>query len=639
MAINPLGLARISNQFRANMVNRTITNTQKSLAQVQQELSTGRKLNTPSDNPDDAASSQQIRRLLEQRDAWLSNLKSSTAQLNLVDSTLGSIEDQLRDAQTTASSTVGTDTTADGREAAALVVDSIYSQILSLANTSSEGVYFFAGDRSTAAPFEEQAGGVKWVGSDRLLQNTVDESKALTFMANGAEIFGALSTRVTGRNDLTPTISSTTRLSDMRGAGGFGVRLGTIQIDNGTDRVDIDLTGSDSIDDVVEKINASNLAGITASSDATGLTIGVDAGFDVSITDIGGGNAASDLGILASTPGDGVDVVGVSLDAKITMMTPLSLLNAGAGINQSGLTITNGLITKNIDFSGATTVGDMINSINSSGVNVSARINSAGDGIDILNSVQGVQMTIAENGGTTAADLGVRSFDEVTKLNDLNSGAGVGLVEGAELRITDSNGVAFDVELDGLETTQDVIDAINNAAITAGAGVTAAFQASANGLELTDTAAGAGTLSAVSINNSIAAQELGLDVAAISGVINGRDVAPVESNGIFANLNALRNAMRDNDQAAMTRAAEKLDFDLKRVISNHGKIGAMVKEFESRTERMEDQNVATKSVLADLEDSDYTEAISRFQMLQTSLQASMQTANTMLSTSLLDFLS
>ncbi len=141
-----------------------------------------------------------------------------------------------------------------------------------------------------------------------------------------------------------------------------------------------------------------------------------------------------------------------------------------------------------------------------------------------------------------------------------------------------------------------------------------------------------------SINNSIATQELGLDVAAVSGVINGTDVAPVESQGIFANLDALRNAMRNNDQAAMTRAAEKLDLDLQRVIANHGKVGAMVREFESRTEQMEDQNLATTSLLSSIQDIDFTEAVSRFQLLQTAMQATLQATAKSMSLSLMDFL-
>jgi flagellin-like hook-associated protein FlgL len=53
---------------------------------------------------------------------------------------------------------------------------------------------------------------------------------------------------------------------------------------------------------------------------------------------------------------------------------------------------------------------------------------------------------------------------------------------------------------------------------------------------------------------------------------------------------------------------------------------------------MEDQNVATRALLSSLEDTDFTEAVARFQTLQTSLQAGLQTSATMLQMSLLDFL-
>jgi flagellar hook-associated protein 3 FlgL len=64
-----------------------------------------------------------------------------------------------------------------------------------------------------------------------------------------------------------------------------------------------------------------------------------------------------------------------------------------------------------------------------------------------------------------------------------------------------------------------------------------------------------------------------------------------------------------------------------------------VQELESRQNRLDDQNVATKSLLSSLEDTDFTEAVSRFQTLQTALQASLQTSGRMLNLSLLDFLS
>ena len=70
----------------------------------------------------------------------------------------------------------------------------------------------------------------------------------------------------------------------------------------------------------------------------------------------------------------------------------------------------------------------------------------------------------------------------------------------------------------------------------------------------------------------------------------------------------------------------------------HGDTGARVQSLENRQGRLEDQDVAAKALLSTLSEVDMTEAISRFQTLQTSLQASMQTSANMLNLSLLDFL-
>ena len=47
---------------------------------------------------------------------------------------------------------------------------------------------------------------------------------------------------------------------------------------------------------------------------------------------------------------------------------------------------------------------------------------------------------------------------------------------------------------------------------------------------------------------------------------------------------------------------------------------------------------STQALLSQLEDADYNEAITRFQSLQTALQANLQTTGRLLSQTLLDFL-
>jgi flagellar hook-associated protein 3 FlgL len=184
---------------------------------------------------------------------------------------------------------------------------------------------------------------------------------------------------------------------------------------------------------------------------------------------------------------------------------------------------------------------------------------------------------------------------------------------------------------------QDVIAAINGA--SGGVGVTASLAATGNGIVLTDTAGGPGTPAVTPLNFSDAAADLGLTANPAAGnVITGADTDAVAAVGVFANLGKLRDALKNNDQAGITAAAEGLSADYARSTRIRGETGARVQGLESRQGRLEDQDVATKSLLSTLADTDFTEAISRFQTLQNALQASMQTTANILEMSLLDFL-
>ena len=647
MAVLPLQLARVSNLLRTNVAHQNITRTQQGLVGVQNELATGRKLISPSDNAGQAAIAQQLRKTLEQRQAYETNLRQATSQLSEVDSSLGDITQLLQEAQTVASANVGSDVTPEQRTSAATVIDALYRQLLNVGNHQFEGAFIFGGDRATDPPFVETGGGVKFVGSNRVLGNTFDENTVLPFMVDGAEVFGALSTRIQGTADLTPQLSNATRLSDLNGATGDGVRLGAIQISNGTVSQTIDLSGATTIADVVNTINAAGVGAIGAGVAADGVSLEISGGptENITINEVGGGTTASDLGIRTVTGGGpGVAVDGASVGPRVTALTPLSDLRAGAGIDLAGgLKITNGLLSATVSFTSPplrpnATVEDLLNAINGSGTAVRAEVNDAGTGINLLNPTQGTQMTVAENGGTTAADLGVRSFSPASPLSELNGGRGVKTVAGTDLHITNSAGVSFEVDLDGLQTVQDVINAINTAAAGAGAAVTAAFTTSGNGLALTDAAAGTGKLTVAAANFSPAPIDLGLDVAAVGTTITGRDVNAVMPTGIFSHVAALRDALHGNDAQRITAAAEGLKEDYDRVVRMRGEAGARVQELEARQARLAEQNIATRSLLSEVEDTDFTEAITRFQTLQTALQASLRTSAQILNTSLLDFL-
>lgn len=637
MAILPLQLARVSNLLRSGVATQSMARTQQELLEVQNQLSTGKRVNSPSDDPSSAAIIQQLQKTLSTRQGWSANINAAKSQLGAVDATLGDVNELLKQAQQIASQNVSSIVSADERKSAAAVVDSIYNQMFTVANKQFGDSYLFGADLATEPPFGQASGGVQFIGSSKTLSNTVDLSTQLGFQVGGDEVFGGRSARVSGSVDLSPQIVSSTRISKLRGALGDGVHLGSIRVSDGTTNAIVDLTGADSIGDITAAINGAGLTGVTASLGQFALTLTASGGANISIDEVGGGSTAADLGILMPVgAGANLPLNGASVGAKVTEFTLMSTISGGAGIDPTGFTISNGGQSKVISVNAGMSVEDLLNQINSAGLGVHAQINAAGDGIDVLNAVQGASMSISENGGTTATNLGIRSFSSATLLADLNDGKGVATVTGGDFSITTADGTITNVDLNAPLTMQDVINQIN----TAAAGkVTASFAGTGNGLVLTDNTVGVTPLSITPLNFSKAAADLGLMAAPASGnTITGADANQIVTPGIFSDLQKLRDALRGNSTSGITTAAEGLTVDAANVIQLRGTTGARVQELESRSERIDDENVATKALLSQLQDADMTETITQFQTLQNSLQATLQTTAQTLNLSLLDYL-
>jgi flagellar hook-associated protein 2 len=638
MSISPSQFARFTNLLSADMATQTIDQTRQQILVAQNQISTGLRITQPSDDPGNSAIVLQLQKTLDHQNQYLANVQKSQSQLSEVDSSLGSLTDLLTQAQTIASQNVGTNATAAQRAAAAAQVQTLYQQAISIGNTQFEGSYIYGGSRSNQQPFVSVNGGVQFVGSRTVLQNTASANTLLPFQVSSAKVFGA-SSGVNGSVDLTPSLTATTRISDLRGAGGNGVRPGTIQLGNGTVAASVDLSHADTIQDVVNSINAAAVGNITASISGNHLVLSTSGTDSITVSDVGGGNTAAALGIRQNIgAGAGTSVVGGSVQPNVTLLTPLSALRAGAGIDTTqGLTITTGQTTATVNLSSAATVQDLINAVASFGTSAQAQINSTGTGINIVNTVQGTQMTIAENGGTTAADLGVRTFSPSTSLSDLNGGQGVTTATpDPDFQVTRSDGTSFTVSLTGAKTIQDVIDDINTAA--GGVGLTASFATTGNGIVLTDTAGGAGGPTVTALNSSSAAASLGLTTPAAGNVIQGSDVNPVESTGVFADLAQLQSALSKNDQAGITSAAEALDADRQRVITTRGQAGAQVQELQSLQTSLQTQNISTQALMSQIQDADLPSTITKFTTLQTALQASLQVAARGVSLTLMNFL-
>lgn len=649
MAVTPINFSRVSHNLRTLSLLDSLRRNTMSLFAEQNRLATGNRLNAPSDDPVLAGRALTLTEILDRQDQILANAQHASAFINATDNAMTEVSELATQAKSIASEMVNTVVLPDERAAKAEIVSSIIDQLVAIGNRTYNGVQLFGGRSVLAPPFSRESGGVIYRGDGSDLHTDVGAAAAAAYNLSGDNLFGMTTGRTSGYRNLEPAPLAATRLADLSGAAGLGVRLGRIQVvsDGGAIAFTVDLTGSDTLGDVVDRINAAATAaglGPIAGFGGVGLVLdnGSGGAAALEVREVGNGTTASDLGLLsASTTGI---ITGENLHARVTGTTPLAALAHGAGVSlASPIRITNGELNATIDLSAAQTVQDVLNAINLAGVGAQAVISADGDGIDVINLLSGQEMRISDvAGGTSADSLGIRTLHAGLPVSELNHGEGLRTVAGkSDLRVVAKNGAGFEVSLSGATTVQDVLNAINAAATAAGVAVTASLNPDGPGLRLDDATGGTGDLYVERLNGSYAIEDLGFvgrRSAPGATYLVGDDPAGVRPSSIFSALIDLENALRADDTTAINRAGQELERYLPQLIRVRGIVGARARVLNERVTFTEDAVQATRTLLSEVKDLDYTEAITKFQQAQTALQANLMTGSRLLQMSLLDFL-
>ncbi len=636
MAVTAVHLARVTQTLRSFNLLEGIRRSQTSLYRVQNNLSTGLRFLRPSEDPIGATAAGDLNRRLSWLEQVQTNLRQVNNTLTEIDTAMQEAMDLISQAQTIAVQSVGDSISPEERQALVPIVDSIIDRLIEVGNRRYLNTYLFSGHAS-GAPFARDLGGVVYRGDEGRMEAVVDvDLTADYFTVSGQAFFAAVSSEIRGLVDLDPALTAQTRIRDLNGAAGRGVQLGRIVVSTPTTQVQIDLTGADTLGDLVDRLNAELPDGLKASLGTRGICLARTSptGGEITISESGAGRTATDLGLLGSFSNPRWE--GQDLDPRLTPLTRIADLRAGNGLNlRGGLIIRNGDQTATIRLDDAETIEDLLNRINQAGVGAWARISADGARLEVLNRTSGTDLQIEDNGGLAATALGLRNMQADTLLADLNDGAGVGTVTGDDLQITTADGTVITVDLDGARTLQDVLDRLN---LAGNGAITASLATTGNGLVITDNTLGTQTLRIDALNDSPALADLGLNVSAVRNQIIGQNVRPVRVNSPFTALLELRDGMLASDRLTLTRAGQRLDDVVKIMHRIQGQVASQARVMEDRTTRVETEILATKSLLSDVQDVDFADAAVRFQQLQTALQATLSTAAQVLNLSVLDYL-
>ncbi len=648
MSVSPINISRISQNLRLNLTVDAITRNQRSLYLNEVRIAAGRSFVTPSENPTAAARARDLHDQLARQQQISGNLRTASDLLSASDAAISEVSDLLTQVQAVAGQNISNLTSEAEREAEAEVLDAILHQLVNVGNRQFGGRYLFSGRDSDVMGFQEAGGGIAYLGDTESLEMHVGNGRMESVSMPGNELYGAISASVSGSADLTPKLLPETRLEDLSGAVGQGIRKGTLAFDetDGVGSFTVDLSTADTIGDVVELINAAATeagSGLTATLTDVGLKL--DSGSKtVVVADGVSSTLAADLGLSSETSIQGELEAG-GLSPRLTPLTPISALAGGATLDlENGLVITNGSKSAVIDLSSAETVQDLLNTINASNTYVEARISADGTSIDLYSRVSGVDLRVTENGGATATNLGLRTFDLTTPLSDMNYGRGVEMTSEAEapdLVFKDDTGaVILEVRLAGALTLDDVIEKINDASKEATAGLVADLDEQTNGIAISGTTSLGATIIIENATGSYAAEDLGLTRATVAedGTLIGRDVNPVTAPGVLDAMMRLTAALRTDDDRAISLAAERVETIVDDLARQHGLVGARAQSVEREFHQLEDASISTEQFLSQVEDLDFTRAITELQSTQTVLQASLLTNSRLMNLSLMDYL-
>lgn len=124
------------------------------LSVAQEQVSSGRRINRPSDDPAGAEAVIRLRSTQVELEQYRRSAGAAGDKLTNADSLVNDFQLKLDRVRTVLAQGVSDTTTQDARNALATEIDSLRQQILNLANSTSNGEYVFGGTRQNVSPFD-----------------------------------------------------------------------------------------------------------------------------------------------------------------------------------------------------------------------------------------------------------------------------------------------------------------------------------------------------------------------------------------------------------------------------------------------------------------------------------------------------
>ena len=199
---------RVTENMTMSMSLAALQLQQNSINTLEEEVSSGLKINEPSDNPVGAQQALELKGFMAATDQYTNNIQTGTTWLSQIDSTMTEMNNVLTTAQGLATQ-MANGTLSDGeRQSAANEATQLKNEMISLGNTQIAGKYIFGGYKNDQPPFDSSG---NFNGTDDAINIQIGEGSSIAINysggqllsggTSGTDVIGTLNSLVTALNN------------------------------------------------------------------------------------------------------------------------------------------------------------------------------------------------------------------------------------------------------------------------------------------------------------------------------------------------------------------------------------------------------------------------------------------------------
>lgn len=186
---------RITNRMLISNVLTNINNNLKVMSNTQKQMSSGKRVNRPSDDPIVVARVLSFKSALDSMEQYDKNMQDARGWVDASESALSMATETLQRARELAVYGANGTLPKESMQALAHEIDQLIDELVQTANTSYGGRFLFGGSQTTKAPFERIADEkdldypVRYIGNDANLDWEIAPQVTITVNENGQRVF------------------------------------------------------------------------------------------------------------------------------------------------------------------------------------------------------------------------------------------------------------------------------------------------------------------------------------------------------------------------------------------------------------------------------------------------------------------